>query len=174
MARITSGDRLLLFFRDFEKQQTDDGAKLRFQTEHSVSKEKESDSVWTKDGTQATIRDGENTISISSLKYEEDGDILNVFDQLEELFDNNKLVEVWQVNLDSATADGNYTANYYQGYFTSFEITAGDSAVEASIEYAINGRGVKGTDKLTPEQIAAIEAEAYEYTSIKALGSTGA
>ena len=161
MARILMGKRVLLFFRDFEKQQTDDGAKLRFQTEHSISKDKEIESIPTKDGIQTAINDGENTISISSLKYEEDADILNVFDQLEELFDNNKLVEVWQVNLDSATTDGTYTVDYYQGYFTSFEITAGDSAVEASIEYAINGRGVKGTDKLTPEQIAAIEAEAY-------------
>ena len=171
MARITRGDRLLLFFRDYDKQQTDDGAKLRFQTEHSISKDKESDSVWTKDGSQVTVRDGENTLSISSLKYEEDGDILNVFDQLEELFDDNKLVEVWQVNLDSKTEAGAYKTTYYQGHFTSFEITAGDSAVEASIEYAINGRGVKGTDNLTPSQIAAIEAEAYEYTSIKALGA---
>lgn len=173
MARIVRGDRLLLFFRDYDKQQTDDGAKLRFQTEHSVSKEKETDSIWTKDGSQVTVRDGENTLSISSLKYEEDGDILNVFGQLEELFDDNKLVEVWQVNLDSKTEDGTYKITYYQGHFTSFEITAGDSAVEASIEYAVNGRGVKGTDTLTPEQIEAVEAEAYEYTSIKALG-TGA
>ena len=69
MARITMGDRLLLFFREYNLRETENGSKLRFQTEHSISKEKESDAIWTKDGTQNTIRDGENTISISSLKY---------------------------------------------------------------------------------------------------------
>lgn len=171
MARITMGDRLLLFFREYNLRETENGSKLRFQTEHSISKEKESDAIWTKDGTQNTIRDGENTISISSLKYEEDDDILSVLDKLEKMFEDNKLVEIWQVNLDSATTpEGTYSAHYFQGYFTSLEITAADSAVEVSLEYAINGRGAKGTDLLTPEQIGAINAEQYEYQSIKALG----
>ena len=40
MARITMGDRLLLFFREYNLRETENGSKLRFQTEHSISKEK--------------------------------------------------------------------------------------------------------------------------------------
>lgn len=171
MARITMGERLILFFREYNLRETEDGAKLRFQTEHSIAKGKESDAIWTKDGTQNTIRDGENTVSITSLAYRDDDKTLGVLGDLEDMFDNNKLVEVWQVDLDSAaTPSGTYEAHYFQGYFTSFEKSAGDSAVEVSIEYAINGRGVKGSDLLTAEQIGAIDAVQYEYQSIKALG----
>lgn len=171
MARITMGERLILFFREYNLRETEDGAKLRFQTEHSISKGKETDAIWTKDGTQNTIRDGENTVSISSLAYRDDDKTLGVLGDLEDMFDNNKLVEVWQVDLDSETTpSGTYEAHYFQGYFTSFEKSAGDSAVEVSIEYAINGRGVKGSDLLTAEQIGAIDAVQYEYQSIKALG----
>ena len=170
MARTTSGDRLLLFFRDYEKRNTDDGAKLRFQTEHTLSKEKEKISTWTKDGLQNKMKDGETAIDIKSIKYEEDGDILNVFDQLEELFDNNKLVEVWEVNLDKYEAKKENPIRYFQGYLESFEYSAADEAVDATMKYVANGKGVKGTDELTEAQLAAIEAEAYEYTSIKALG----
>lgn len=169
MARITNGDRILLFFRPYKNRFIDDGAKLRFQTEHSISKEKEKDTKWTKDGVQTTVRDGETAVDIKSLKYEEDEAIKNVFDELEEVFDDNELLETWEVNLDKVNADGDYIIKYFQGFLESFEYTAGDSGVEATMKYAANGKGVIGTDKLSEAQLAAIDEEAYEYHSIQKL-----
>lgn len=168
MSKLTMGERLLLFFREHNQKDTEDGSKLKFQTEHSISKEKETESIWTKDGVRNTISDGSNTASISAYAYRDDDGTLGVLGELEELFDDNKLVEIWEVDLDSEDS-GTYNATYFQGYFTSFERTAGDSAVEVSIEYAIDGKGVKGSDLLTEEQIGAINALQYEYQSIKAL-----
>lgn len=170
MSKLTMGEHLLLFFRDHNKQETEDGSKLKFQTEHSISKEKETESIWTKDGMRNTVSDGSNTVSISAYAYRDDDGTLGVLGDLEELFDSNKRVEIWEVDLDSEDA-GKYNATYFQGYFTSFERTAGDSAVEVSIEYAIDGKGVKGTDLLTEEQLGAINSLQYEYQSIKALGT---
>jgi hypothetical protein len=46
----------------------------------------------------------------------------------------------------------------------------GEGNVELSMSYAINGKGVKGTDTLTAEQLASIESAAYEYQTIAKTG----
>ena len=64
-----------------------------------------------------------------------------------------------------------YDVTYYQGYFTSFEKSfPSEGNVELSMSYAINGKGVKGTDTLTAEQLASIESAAYEYETIAKTG----
>ncbi len=50
MASVISGKDMLLFFRKRADHATVDASKLRFQTEHSISMEKESESTQTKDG----------------------------------------------------------------------------------------------------------------------------
>lgn len=167
---LLSGKDLILFFRKYADKATTDGSKLKFQTEHSISKEKENEAVNTKDGIIQTITDGENTADITSLAYVDDNGTQEVWRVLEEWFDDGELVEVWEVDITTATETGEYKATYYQGYFTSFEKSApSDGQVELSINYAINGKGARGTDQLTPEQVGEINNTLYEYETIKAI-----
>lgn len=171
MAKTIAGKNMLLFFRLRTKHATQDAAKLRFQTEHGISMEKETDSTVTKDGNVVTVSDGESSADITSYAYHEDDDTIAVWRELKEYFDDNELVEMWQVDLDSGQDGKDLDVDYFQGYFTSFELTApADAPVELSYTYTINGRGVKGQDSLTPEQYDAARSTQYEYETLKATG----
>ena len=173
MTQLIMGKDLILFFREYAKRFEEDGAKLRFQTEHTLSFEKETEATRTKDGVINTISDGENTGEITSLAYREDGGTVEVWRKLRDMYNRNAKVEVWQVDLGSKRQGGQgdeYDVEYYQGYFTSFEISApSDAQVELNAGFAIDGNGATGVDTLTPEQTQAVEAALYEYTKIAKL-----
>lgn len=168
-----AGKDLILFFRRRKDHQTEDGAKLRFATEHSINEEKTSNSTMTKDGNKNSISDGENTADISSLlerlEREQTGDAtVEVWKQLRRWYRANEEVEIWEVDAGSGV-DGEYDVQYMRGHFTSFAIAApadGDATLEAS--YAINGHIIEESDTLTPAQIETLEATQYEYASIQA------
>lgn len=167
MARTTHGMDLVLFFRRLADQETEDGSRLRFQTEHTLTKEKESESSATKDGQVVNVTDGENSIDFTSYAYVEDDGTQGMWEQLEEYFDNDELVEIWEVNTKNQTPEGSYHATYFVGYITSFEKSApSDGTVELSFTITLEGKGVKGTDVLTEAQKATIGAKAREYESL--------
>lgn len=165
MVEVLNGKNVILFFREFAKRETESAAKLRFQTEHSISKSKENESTTTKDGVINSISDGENTADITSLAYSDDTQTLTTWQRLEDMFDKNALVEMWQVDITGVTSD-NLTVKptYFQGYFTDFELSApADGQVELSYTFAINGNGVSGDDVLTSDQLNSVQATVYEY-----------
>lgn len=168
MAELLQGKNLILFFRERAKHATDDGAKLRFQTEHSISEEKESESTMTKDGMMTSISDGEVSADVSSLAYIDDTETITTWKALRDAFQRNALMEMWEVDITNVSADAlDVNPTYYQGYFTSFELSApADGQVELSYTFVANGRGVEGTDTLTPEQLTAVQSTAYEYEKI--------
>lgn len=170
MAELISGRNLILFFREYANRATEDGSKLRFQTEHTMSFEKESEATQTKDGVINTISDGENTADITSLAYVDDEGTIETWKTLRDMFKRNALVELWEVDITGAGAESlDVEPTYYQGYFTSFELSApADGQVELSYSFAINGNGVEGTDTLTAEQLEAVQSTLYEYQSITA------
>lgn len=170
MAQLLKGKDLLLFFRERSLHATEDGAKLRFQIEHSIAKEKESESTITKDGPINTISDGENTADVSSLAYVDDTETITTWEKLEDCYDRGVLMEMWQVDITNATPENlQVEPTYYQGYFTSFELSApAEGTVELSYSFAINGNGVKGTDTLSAEQLAAVQGAVYDYETIQA------
>ena len=165
-----SGMDLVLFFRKYADKAISDGSKLKFQTEHSISKSKENEATSTKDGLVNGVRAGEGTADITSIAYVEDDATQEVWKELEQWFDDEEFVEVWEVDTTSATGGtSEYEATYYQGYFTDFEKSApADGDVELSITFAINGNGVKGTDILSEGQLASLNNALYEYESITA------
>ena len=173
MAELIMGKNLILFFREYAKRTTEDGAKLRFQTEHSMSFSKETEATSTKDGIINTISDGENTVDITSLAYIDDEDTIETWKELRDMFKRNALVEIWEVDITNATASALAVEPLYiQGYFTSFEISApADGQVELSYSFAINGNGVTSADTLTAEQLTAVQSTLYEYQTIKATGA---
>lgn len=165
MVEVLSGKNVLLFFREFANREKESASKLRFQTEHSINKSKENESSATKDGTINTISNGENTADITSLAYTNDNKTLTTWEKLEDMFDRNALVEMWQVDITGVTED-NLTVKptYFQGYFTEFKLSApANGQVELSYTFAINGNGVRGEDVLTSDQQSAVKATIYEY-----------
>lgn len=162
---------MLLFFRKHADKETVDASKLRFQTEHSISMEKESESVMTRDGVYVIVRDGENTADISSLAYREDDETIEVWKELKRNFQANDKMEMWQVDINSGLDGAPLDVDYYQGFFTTFELSAAaDGNVELTYTFAINGNGVEGTDSLTPEQLAEVRNAQYDYETLKATG----
>ena len=172
---VLSGRNVLLFFRERAKHATENATKLRFQTEHSISQEKETETTLTKDGAISSITDGENSADITSLAYVDDQATIETWKKLKDMFNRNALVEMWQVDVTNATSDNlDVEPTYFQGYFSSFEISApADGQVELSYTYLINGTGVEGKDQLTPDQLSAVKATIYEYESMKADGTQG-
>ncbi len=172
MASVISGKDMLLFFRKRADHATVDASKLRFQTEHSISMEKESESTQTKDGNVVVVSDGENSADISSLAYREDGETIEVWKELKRYYQAEELMEMWQVDIGSGLDGADLDADYFQGYFTAFEMSAAsDGNVELSYTFAINGNGAEGTDSLTPEQLAEVRNAQYDYETLKATGA---
>ena len=167
MADMIQGKSHVLFMRALKDKETEDGSKLRFQTEHSISEDKETETVGTKDGNQISINDGESTIDITSYAYNEDDNTEAFWKQVHKWFKDNEKVEIWDVDLSKETTEGTLNATYYRGFFTSFEQSKPyDGNIELSISYSIEGKGVEGTDTLTPAQQAVAEGAQYEYHSL--------
>ncbi|MCB2836005.1 phage major tail protein, TP901-1 family [Streptococcus dysgalactiae subsp. dysgalactiae] len=171
MTELIQGKSFLLFFRKLADAKSKAADKLKFQTEHAIKMEKETEATKTKDGIINSLSDGENTIDIKSFAYTSDEKTTAIWKELRKYFKAGDVVEIWQVDLTSkGSSDQKYEAEYFQGYFTSFEISApADGQVELSITYAINGNGAEGKDKLTEEQEQAVSDVLYKYKSM-ALG----
>lgn len=158
------GTDLLLFFRKYEERETESAAKLYFQTEHSIEKSKDNETTVTKDGPINTPGATESTVPISSIAYANDDSTIELWEQLEEWFDQGKKVEVWEVNKAKKNSGGLYRARYMQGFFTDFSQSApSDGVVELELTFAVDQNGVKGYLELTEEQQ---EVAQYAFTDL--------
>lgn len=171
---LIKGKNLLVFFRERSKHATEDGAKLRFQTEHSVAMSMENEAIITKDGVINNISEGENTADITSLAYVDDDATMTTWETLFDCYKRGVLMEMWEVDVTKVTPENlNIKPYYYQGYFTEFEKSApADGQVELSYSFAINGVGVKGDDVLSLAQVDAVKNALYEYEKILATEET--
>ena len=171
MPLAIDSQEFMSFFRRYSDHLTVDGSKLRFMTEVALSSDKETESTTTMDGTVNTVTDGANTAEFSSLAYREDTGVIALWKELKKMFDNNELVEFWNVDTGSGVGGVDLEVTYHRGYFTSFSISySAGSKVTLSYTYTIDGKGVEGTDTLTPEQLEAVNSTQYDYTTIKAVG----
>lgn len=172
MATIKQGARSILFFRDFSKRSVENGARLRYQVEHSVDFGKSIENLITKDGSEVVVNEGENTISVTSYAYDEDDGGVALWKELRTLYKNSKEVEIWEVDLDSVDEAGNADATYFRGFFGSVsEPKPAEGAIELSFEYTMKGQGVEGKETLSEAQLEVIDrATSYEYNTIKAEG----
>lgn len=165
------GMDLVLFFRKLAEKETADGARLRFQTEHSISESKETESNPTKDGQVVNVTDGEGSIDFTSYAYIEDGATIAMWETLYEWFQAEEMTEIWEVNTKDITPEGSYKPTYYVGYFTDYEKSApADGIVELNFTFTLEGSGVKGEDTLTEAQLATLGSKAREYESINNSG----
>ena len=95
----------------------------------------------------------ETEISTTALFASENDEMIG---KLEKALDSGEKVEIWEINLDkpgTETNTGKYTAKYYQGYVTSFELSSNsEDHAEASLDFGIEGTGSDGYATVTEKQ----------------------
>lgn len=160
------GVKKVLFFQSMDDTTTDgSGLRLAFQTEHTLSQERETIEELTKDG---NIKDtGDINASLSFTSYVAKND--PTFDLLQESFNNNEEIQVWEVDLTEADEDNTYDSIYARGKLTNFEVSnSADGFSELSTEVAINLVPQRG-----PVTVSPLQFEAVQY-AFKAFGELAA
>lgn len=158
--RAVEGNDKVIFVRKLkDKNEGKDGIMIPYQTEHEISRSKDSEITQTKSGPVTTVSGGEDEVTLTSLVEQPDSTtIIPLWEEMEEWYDNNEEVELWEANRNWKDEKGNYKAKYHRGFFTEFSMTApADGKAELSLTYGINGIGQKGFSELTEGQIEAIQ-----------------
>lgn len=150
---VIEGKRIVYLYRLMKEATQADALAIAFTTENSTSKSRDSDTVSTKSGTIRVPQDMEVEISTTALFASENDAIIR---KIESAIDNGDLMEIWEVNLDKKGTGEDaekFAAKYYQGYVTSFELSSNsEDHAEASLDFAINGKGADGYATVTEEQ----------------------
>lgn len=151
-AEAIQGKKIVYLYRVKKDAATADAQGLAFTTENGRTKSKDADSTATKDGSIRTPGVAEVEITATSILAKGD----TMIDTLEKALDGDKLVEIWETNLEEpGTEDnvGKYKAKYFQGYLTEMEITSNaEDFTEVSLTFGINGDGVDGFATVSAEQ----------------------
>lgn len=162
---VIKGNRIVYLYRLLADAATTAASAMAFQTENTRSKSRDADTVTTKDGTIRVPGEVEATISTTALFAMENDPIIT---KLETAVDSGEKVEIWEVNLDvkgETQNSGKYKAKYFQAYVTSFELTSSaEDHAEASLEFAVIGKGADGYATLTEEQ-EAVASYVYKDTT---------
>ena len=159
MSKPVRGANRIVLVRPYALRTQKEAGRLMFQTNHEISRTRDSESTITKDGNIQSVSEIVVEMSLTTLMAHGDP----VRTALEAAFRDGGLVEFWDINktepvdgLD-ANGTGQFPSVYYQGYITEWSESAGaEDSVEISISAAINGAGVEGPATLTPEQSEAL------------------
>lgn len=166
-AEAVQGKKIVYLYRIMEEAATSDAVAMAFVTENTRSKSKDADSTATKDGSIRTP--GASEVEITATSILAKGDTL--FDKLEDAMDNDKLIEIWEANLDAPAEDGEnqFAGRYYQGYLTEFELSSSaEDFTEVSTTFAVNGSGAKGNVTVS---VAQQEMANYVFTDTTKTGA---
>jgi TP901-1 family phage major tail protein len=166
-AEAVHGKRLVYLYRVLGDAATENATGLAFVTENERTKSKDSDSTATKDGPILTPGEVEQEITSTSILAKGD----TMIGKLEDALDGNKIVEVWEANLDEPAGEGSnkFKGRYMQGYLTEVSLSASaEDYVEVSLTFGINGAGVKGDVTVTAEQQ---EVAAYVFADTQKTGA---
>lgn len=166
-AEAVKGSKIIYLYRILEEESTTDATTIMFTTEDGITMSKDADSTATKDGAIRTP--GELEIEKTGTSILAKGD--KMFAKLVEAMKKDKLIEIWEANLEepAATGDNKFKGTYYQGYLTEFEKTANaEDYVEVSTTFGINGTGADGDVTVTVEQQ---EMAAYVFKDTQKTGA---
>lgn len=150
-AEAVQGKKIVYLYRIAEKAATNDAVTLAFTTENGRTKSKDADSTETKDGAIRTP--GASEVEITATSILSKGDTL--IDDLEDAMDADKLIEIWEANLEEPASEGanKFKGMYFQGYLTEIEKTSNaEDMVEVSLTFGINGTGKRGDVTVSAEQ----------------------
>ena len=150
MAEAVQGAKIIYLYRLLEEQKTEDAFRLAFVTEDSISYSKYADSTTTKDGAIRTPSAVEIEKQMTSILTKGDEDIA----KLKNAMLNDKLIELWEVNLDEpGTGANKFKGTYFQGYITEFEKSSNaEDMVEISMTVGVNGKGADGDVTVSTDQ----------------------
>ena len=154
MAEMLQGRNKILLFRRLGD--TEDGAKLVFQTEHTFSFDRELEKIVTKDGTVIKVGELESEVSIEAIQAKEDA----VFGMLQDAVIKGEKLELWEVTVDDdlKDEDDKYPAVYAQGYLEGWELPAGaEDEAEISSTFQVELEPQFGYTALTEEQMDAVQ-----------------
>lgn len=147
------GKNKILAFRKLSRSGTDQGAKLAFQTEHTLNYERNNESTATKDG--AVIVPG-GLVATLEIQAVASNDPLNIM--LMESVINGEKLEIWEIDLTEETEEGVYPALYMRGNLRSWSVPAPtEGPVELSTSADIDGVPQEGTVEFTAEQLEEIQ-----------------
>ncbi|MCD8208546.1 MAG: phage major tail protein, TP901-1 family [Bacteroidales bacterium] len=152
-AEAVAGKKIVYLYRILEEAADNEATQIAFVTDNERSKSKDADSTTTKDGTVRTPGATEVEITTTSLVKKAD----EVVPKLEDAMDNDKLLELWEVNLEEpgeGEDEGKYKAKYFQGYLTEMSLaSSSEDNATYDMSFGINGEGVDGYATVTDEQL---------------------
>lgn len=157
---VIKGKRIIYLYRLLKEASNNDAQAIAFTSENTRSKERDADTVTTKDGTIRVPGEVEVEISTTAIFASENDEMI---DKLEKAVDSGEMVEIWEVNLDKPGTEtenkGKFAAKYYHAYVTSFELSSNsEDHAEASLDFAVDGKGADGyaTVSDAQQEIAAL------------------
>lgn len=163
-----AGTEIIYLYR-LQEEPDANGVRTAFATENTKTVSTSADSTKTKDGSIRTPSTAEITIKSESILAKED----EMVDKLEKAQVDNKLLEIWEVNL-AKPAEGKenkFSGTYFQGYLTSCEVQSQASGyVKLSMTFGVNGKGQPGdvtVDKATQDEASYVFTDAVAKTSDK-------
>ena len=160
MAELTAkqGKDIILLYRVLSKASKEAAWKLAFQTEHSNEKTRDYNTTPTKDGPVGALAEVEYSLSATSIAANGDPHL----DEMDQAFDDEEIIEVWEIDKAEKASDGlntgKYKAKYLRAYLTSFSYEPNsEDALELSLEFGVFGKPQKGYATLTEEQANVVQ-----------------
>lgn len=150
---MLQGKNKILLFRKLGE--TEDAAKLLFQTEHTFDYSRELDKIITKDGVVIKVGELETEVSIEAIQAKSDP----TAKMLQDAVINGDKLEMWEVTVDEdVKEDDKYPAVYCQGYLENWELPAGaEDEAEVSSTFQVELAPQFGLTGLTEEQEEAVQ-----------------
>lgn len=158
---VSKGQKTVLFFQSMDGKETD-GNKLRlaFQTEHSLSRERETIDEQTKDGTLKDVGNESATLEFSSYIVRDD----STHQLIKKAYTNAEMLQVWEVDITEKDESGKYPATYMQGTLTNYNTSSSsDGYTELSSTFAVNLSPRDGEVTLTDDQFIAVQYAFHDF-----------
>ncbi|QDK70510.1 phage major tail protein, TP901-1 family [Lactococcus protaetiae] len=149
------GKRVVYLYRLYSDRLTAGASALAFQTENEHTISADSDITATKDGNLVKTKPVSEEITATSLLATHSPLIQKFKDAVR----SGEAVEIWEINLDEPTADGEkYEAEYFQAIMTEFTLkTNAEDIAEVDTKFAVNGAGKSGEATLSSENQAIVD-----------------
>lgn len=161
MAKVSKGINTVLFFQALDDSTTDGNQlRLAFQTDHSISRERETMEEQTKDGMLKDTGNEDVSVDITSYVVRNDA----THELLKRAYTDDEVLQCWEVDITEQTEDGKYPATYMQGKLTNYNTSAGtDGYTELSTTFAVNLSPRDGEVTLSPEQFTAVQYAFHDF-----------
>lgn len=152
MEKAIQGLKQVLYVGLVEERGVVEGRRLALQITHSLKEEQKSDTVATKDGN--IVAPSPSTYTVEMEFLESKSELVKMLHYAEE---NNKELDVWEIDVSEKNANGKYDAKHASGYLSGWEKTAGvDANVTVKTTFTANGKFERGEEEIDDNTVAKI------------------